>query len=108
MPPRRHRVKRPAARARGGGEAIPARSARAPPPRRAGAAGNGLMTGGAGADTFQVGSMGAGEVLTITDYRPLEGDTLQWTGNASLVEYRPNADGSGYTLVFAVDASPLG
>jgi Ca2+-binding RTX toxin-like protein len=46
--------------------------------------GGGTMTGGTGADTFMVGSMGAGDILTITDYRPSEGDALQWTGNARL------------------------
>jgi hypothetical protein len=44
--------------------------------------GGGTMTGGTGADTFLVGSMGESDVLTITDYRPSEGNVLQWTGNA--------------------------
>jgi Ca2+-binding RTX toxin-like protein len=70
--------------------------------------GGGTMTGGAGADLFHVGSMTAGDVLTITDYRPSEGDTLQWTGNARLVDYQIDPGGVGYMLTFAVDAGLLG
>ena len=70
--------------------------------------GSGAMTGGAGADIFLVGSMGASDVLTITDYRPSEGDTLEETGDARLVEQRLNPGGVGCTLIFAGDASPLG
>ena len=70
--------------------------------------GSGTMTGGDGADAFHVGNMGADDVLTITDFRPSDGDTLQWTGNASLVDFQVNPGGVGYTMIFAADASLLG
>jgi len=46
--------------------------------------------------------------LTITDYRPSEGDALQWTGNAQFVSLQANADGLGYTLTFGGDAGLIG
>jgi Ca2+-binding RTX toxin-like protein len=65
--------------------------------------GGGTMTGGDGADVFVVGSMGANEVVTITDFRPSDGDTLQWTGNARLVDLQVNPGGVGYMMTFAAD-----
>ena len=43
-------------------------------------AGNDLLTGGAGADRFRFGT-GSGND-TITDYSPVDGDTLEWNAGA--------------------------
>lgn len=63
--------------------------------------GGGLMEGGAGADAFVVGALGDGEMLTVADFNPLQGDTLEIPGGGvTLVGFGLGAGGS-YTLTFA-------
>ena len=72
-------------------------------------AGGGSMTGGLGADTFRFGD-GAGladEPLTVADFRPEEGDTLQFLDDGEAVELASAPEDGGYLVRFGDGAAIL-
>lgn len=71
--------------------------------------GGGTMTGGLGADSFHFGGEAglAGEPLTVTDFRPEEGDTLQFLDSGEGAELLAAPDEGGYLVRFGEGAEIL-